>query len=484
MNRLVAPLAALILALGCNSAPAPTSTPSPSSAPTASPAPVATPAPTAPLSPGASIVPPTASPRAPAGIVVDKALIEEHLNALQAIADANGGIRAAGTPGYDAAADYVDQVMTALGYQIERHSFDFPFFNELEPVSVGFGDVGWTSPEWLHAALYSGSGDVEAVSEYVSGGCDGADWSAFTAGHIAMVDGGGCFMRQKVENAQVAGAAALISFYTWPANEIRRPTLLDPAGITIPVVVAGSEPSAALRDQVGQVINVSVQGDNHIATVDNVIATLPGATEEIVFLGGHLDSVLDGPGMNDNGSGVATLLSMATSVAAGPQPQKTVRFGFWAAEEFGDLGSFAYVGDLSPTDLGLINAYLNLDMVGSPNPGRYVYDESFAPIGSDALTQRLLVAFEELGVPAGLTDTGGASDHAAFGQVGVPIGGVFSGLALMTPSDAELFGGVANALEDPCYHLACDAVANIDFDHATLLGQVVANVLEDLAYQP
>jgi hypothetical protein len=66
--------------------------------------------------------------------------------------------------------------------------------------------------------------------------------------------------------------------------------------------------------------------------------------------------------------------------------------------------------------------------------------------------------------------------------VGVPIGGVFSGLALMTPSEAELFGGVANALEDPCYHLACDTAANVDFEHATLLGQVVANVLVDLAY--
>lgn len=488
MNRRSVLISALVLAMGCNAVPAPPTTPGPSPAPTTSPSPTTGPSPTASVGPTASpapaastlpSIPPTSGP---SSLLVDQTLISEHLDALQAIADANNGIRAAGTPGYDASADYVAQVMAGLGFQVERHSFDFPFFDETEPVSVGFGDIGWTSPQWLHAALYSASGDVEAESEYVFGGCDPADWSTFTAGHIAMIDGGGCYMRQKVESAQAAGAVAMISFYPWAANEIRRPTLLDPEGITIPVVVAGSEPATALREQEGQVVNVYVQADNHIATVDNIIATLPGATERTVMLGGHLDSVLDGPGLNDNGSGVAALLSLAGSVAAGPQPQSTIRYGFWSAEEFGDLGSFAYVDSLGSNELGLIDAYVNLDMVGSPNPGRFVYDEATASAGSSELTASLLAGFEALGQPARTVATGDASDHFAFALAGIPVGGVFSGLGPMEPQDADLFGGEALVPMDPCYHLVCDTRANVDLESAALQGQVVANLLAELAY--
>ena len=489
MNRLLALPVAVVLVIGCNSAPAPTSTPAPSEPPTASPSAGVTPAPTLPPSPGASIVPPTGTPGPSAALNIDKALIEAHLDALQGIADANGGTRAAGTPGYDASADYVEQVMTDLGYRVERHSFDFPFSNEAEPVTLSVGANTWRSPEWLHASLYSASGDVEGTLQVVglggiTNGCDQTDWNDFVSGRIALVyGGGGCYSRQKVELAQDAGAVAIISMYpAWEMNQIRRPTLIDPAGITIPVIAAGREPADALAGLEGQAAQLSAHIDTHTATVDNVIATLPGESERIVMLGGHLDSVLEGPGINDNGSGVATLLSMAASVAAQPQAHSTIRFGFWSAEEFGDLGSKAYVDSLSVSEHSLIDAYLNLDMVGSPNPGRYVYDERGMALGSDALTQRLLVAFEALGATATTTDTGGASDHFWFGNSGIPIGGVFSGLALMTSAEADLFGGVAFEPEDPCYHLACDTTANVDLDMAQLMGQVVANVLADLAY--
>jgi hypothetical protein len=431
--------------------------------------------------------PPTAAPN---GLLVDESLIAGHLDALQQIAEANGGIRAAGTPGYDASADYVVQVMTALGYQVERQAFEFPFYDEAEPVTLSVGDQTWTSPEWLHAALYSGDGDVEGPLRFVgsgsfTNGCDSNDWSGFAAGSVAMVEGGGgCYTRQKVELAQGAGAAAMISLYpTWARNEIKRPTLLGP-GITIPVVAAGREPWLAIVDLDGVTARVSVRGDARTATVDNIIATLPGQTERVVMLGGHLDSVLDGPGINDNGSGVATLLSLAASMAARPQPVATVRFGFWSAEEFGVLGSSAYVEALDASERGLMNAYLNLDMVGSPNPGRFVYDDATSPAGSDELTTALLGAFDALGQPALTEDTGGASDHFAFGEAGIPVGGVFSGLGPMTAQDADLFGGVVDEIMDPCYHLVCDTRDNVDLDNAVLLGQAIANVLRDLAYQP
>jgi hypothetical protein len=420
-------------------------------------------------------------------LAVEPDQIASHLEALQQIADDNNGIRAAGTPGYDASADYVAQVMTDLGFQVERQSFDFPFFDEIDPPTLTVGDQTWTAPEWIHAALYSASGDVEGALE-PGGGCEPSEWSGFTPGNIAWVESGGCFTRQKVENAQAAGAVAMISLVRlWEENQIRRPTLLDPAGITIPVIVAGREPWEALArnaDSQDATTRISVHGDLHTATVDNIIATLPGQTDDVVMLGGHLDSVLDGPGINDNGSGVATLMSLATSLAALPPPLKTVRFGFWSAEEFGDLGSAAYVDQLSAAERQKITAYLNLDMVGSPNPGRYVYSDAAAPSGSSDITQDLLRALSDLGAPGVPADMGSNSDHFAFEQAGVTIGGVFSGLDLMSMSDAQVFGGTPNARMDPCYHLACDTTQNVDLDSTRLLGQAIADVLFDLANQP
>ena len=80
------------------------------------------------------------------------------------------------------------------------------------------------------------------------------------------------------------------------------------------------------------------------------------------MLGGHLDSVLAGPGINDNGSGTATLLALAAAVKGQPTPTTNIRFGFWAAEELGDIGSRQYVQGLSSSDLLNIRGYLNLDM--------------------------------------------------------------------------------------------------------------------------
>ena len=52
----------------------------------------------------------------------------------------------------------------------------------------------------------------------------------------------------------------------------------------------------------------------------------------------------------------------------------------------------------------------------------------------------------------------------------------------MEPFDSDLFGGVALAPMDPCYHLACDTPDNVDVDSAALLVQAIANVLLGLAY--
>jgi aminopeptidase S len=232
----------------------------------------------------------------------------------------------------------------------------------------------------------------------------------------------------------------------------------------------------------GEQVHLVVPVEMAETTIDNVIAELPGRTDTVVMLGGHLDSVLGGPGMNDNGSGVATLLAMAESVMAQGEPSATIRFGFWGAEEFGDIGSAAYVAELPEPEKAFFRGYLNLDMVGSPNAGHYFYRDGFASPRSAELGTQVDEALDALGANGEPTDTGGASDHFAFEMAGIPTSGVFSGIAPLNAGEAEQFGGTADESADPCYHLVCDTRENVDTDTAVLLGTAIADVLEGLAY--
>jgi hypothetical protein len=443
------------------------------------------------ITPAATGTPPVSA--APTALHIAQADVTRHLQALAAIAAEHNGIRAAGTEGYDASADYVMEQLTAMGYDGQRRAFDFESFDETAPISLTFGGETWTGPEWLHAALYSASGHVRAPIEFVGNGeagdgCDELDWDKFTPKHVAVIFGGACPTRQKVVLAQFAGAVAVITLNpSWGSNQTRRPTLLDPSGITIPVIAAGRAPWAAMVStwpphQPPVKVEVSVEVEATQTTVDNVIAEIAGSTDAVVMLGAHLDSALDGPGINDNGTGVATLLAIASAVRHQPAPTATIRFAFWAAEEFGDLGSADYVEHLAPAERDRISAYFNLDMTGSPNPGRFVYDGALAPPGSSDLTQRLLDALAANETPGLALDLGGGSDHVAFELAGIPIGGLFSGIGPMTADEALAFDGATLTPMDPCYHLACDDLDNIDLDSVMTLGEAITTVIEALAY--
>ena len=287
--------------------------------------------------------------------------------------------------------------------------------------------------------------------------------------------------------AQDAGAIAVIGAVPdWDANEVLRPTLLDPAGIDIPAVVAGQEPAQALlaAAESGASVDLTVDVTTAPANDDNVLGQLPGSGNDppVLMLGGHLDSVLDGPGLNDNGSGVATLLALAEMVASRPDREWTVRFAFWGAEEFGVLGSNAYVESLSVAERDRILAYVNLDMVGSPNAGYYVYDDVGDDFDSSQnTTDWLMGALNGAGVsPVGIPS--GGSDHVAFQRAGISTGGVFSGIAPLTTDEAQRFDGVAGEPADPCYHLACDTRANVNTATAATFGEAVWSLIHWRAY--
>jgi aminopeptidase Y len=406
---------------------------------------------------------------------IDAAGIRSHLEALETIAKANGGVRTAATAGYEASVEYVAGKLRDLGYAVQTPAFEMATFTE-EPgatIIIGSGGQSFAAGQDFHAMIYSAPGDLTAriveVGEGTdeSGGCAASDFADFPRGAIALAPRGPCFRRDAVVNAVAAGAVALISPYPqWSTGSVRRPTLLFPDGIDIPALSASAEAGEALRDAAAarRQVTIIVHTSIGTATVRNVIAESHAVAEDVVMLGGHLDSVHDGPGINDNGSGVAALLEVAR-VLAEEHPSVRVRFAFWAGEEFALLGSRQWTEALRSAERAEISAYLNFDMLGSTNYVPLVYDSSSAAPGSAQITDFLVSFLEEAGIGAEPTDIGGSSDHASFDALGIPTGGIFSGATEpKTAAQAATFGGTADAPMDACYHLACDTLANVDVD--------------------
>jgi aminopeptidase S len=203
----------------------------------------------------------------------------------------------------------------------------------------------------------------------------------------------------------------------------------------------------------------------------NVIAqTRTGTPERVVVLGAHLDSVPQGPGIVDDGSGVATLLEIATHLGASAPVHDAVQFAFFGSEETGSQGSSAYVRSLSAPDRGKIMLYLNLDMVASPNAGYFAqggkgHDKSeTGPPGSATVASVLADQLTKTGVNAERTEFTG-DDEAPFIDANIPSGGAENGDRKdKNPGQAHAWGGQAGQPFDPCYHKACDQLGNVDRD--------------------
>jgi Zn-dependent M28 family amino/carboxypeptidase len=203
----------------------------------------------------------------------------------------------------------------------------------------------------------------------------------------------------------------------------------------------------------------------------NVIAESPGGrTDRVVVVGAHLDSVAEGPGIQDNGSGSAAILEIARQMAAlGVQPRNQVRFIWFSAEEAGLLGSDFYVSQLSRRQIKDIAVMLNFDMIASPNWVRFVYDGdgsgtgTAGPNGSDVIEDVFNDYFAGQGSATDPTAFDGRSDYGPFIGVGIPAGGLFTGAeGLKTAAQASEYGGTAGVAYDVCYHQACDDIDNPD----------------------
>ena len=422
--------------------------------------------------------------------------VRTHQAAFQAIADANDGIRTSGFPGYDESAEYVADQMLAAGYEVTVQDFDFPFFQELEPAELEQIDPNPTVYPYFDAAgfatmEYSGSGDVTAIAEGVdlilppadaantsTSGCEASDFSGFTPGNIAIIQRGTCSFALKAQNAEVAGAVGVVIFNE--GQEGRTDAFLGTLGgpgATVPVVGAafavGEELSAGDVE-----VRMFVNATSEVRSTSNVIAETPGGRDDrVVVVGAHLDSVPEGPGIQDNGSGSAAILEVALQMAElGIEPRNKVRFAWWGAEESGLLGSEFYVANLSKREIKNIALNLNFDMIGSPNFVRFVYDGDGSdtplsgPNGSKNIEAVFLRYFAELAsdegpLPTEPTAFDGRSDYGPFIAVGIPAGGLFTGAeGIKTEEQVAIYGGTTGDQYDPCYHLACDTFDNISLE--------------------
>ncbi len=405
-----------------------------------------------------------------------------HLQNLQDIADAHDGNRASGTPGYDASVDYVANALRDKGFDVTIPEFEVRVFHS-EPGELTHGDATLVA----RALQYSIGTPPDGVSAPLvparlseAPGCAKQDFEGLPMdGAIALVDRGVCPFTQKVAHAAAAGAVGVVI-----ANNVDEErmggTLGEQNDVAIPVVSVNRADGERLRAEPGPV-TLRVQAETRQHTGRNVIAqTTTGDTDNVVMAGAHLDSVPEGPGINDNASGVAGVLEAALQLGSAPPVQNAVRFAFWGAEELGLVGSARYIESLDRDQLTAIAMYLNFDMIGSPNPGYFTYDgdqsaprdrndrSPWVPEGSAGIERTLTAYLDAAGKPGHDTSFDGRSDYDSFTLAGIPSGGLFTGGdANMTAEQAEVWGGRAGEPFDPNYHKPEDTIDNID---ATALG--------------
>jgi hypothetical protein len=161
----------------------------------------------------------------------------------------------------------------------------------------------------------------------------------------------------------------------------------------------------------------------------DVVAEIPGTDpklkDQLVMLGGHLDSWHGATGGTDNAAGSAVMIeAMRILKAVGFKPKRTIRIALWSSEEQGEFGSVNYVKNhfADPADMVLkpehskVSAYYNLD--NGTGKIRGIYLQGNAAAGP--IFQAWLDPFKDLGASTVTIRNTGSTDHVAFDAVGIP----------------------------------------------------------------
>lgn len=323
--------------------------------------------------------------------------------------------------------------------------------------------MGLTPPTKDKEPVY---GQVLLADHY---GCDLADFPKdIKKPWIALVSRGKCPFGDKSDNAGKAGAHAAIIFNN-EAGELSG-TLGTPTPHHVATFGISDVAAKPVLEQLGagKYVDSIAYIDAIVSTIKttNILAQTAGDcdAQNVNMLGGHSDSVAEGPGINDDGSGSISLLEVATQLT-NFKVKNCVRFGWWAGEEEGLLGSNYYVSQLSEEENQRIRVFMDYDMMASPNFAYQIYDATNTenPNGSGDLKELYVDWYREHGLNYTFIPFDGRSDYDAFIRNGIPGGGIATGAeGIKTEAEALQFGGTAGLWFDPCYHQLCDDVGNVN----------------------
>ncbi len=427
--------------------------------------------------------------------------IERHQIRLQEIADENGGARDVFGTGYTASVNYVARVLERAGYEPQITPFNYPIWEETQlpalslvtptpktyrPGTAAQNDT--TEADFISmpssptvaldnvAVVPVGGIQIPSTGGSQSG-CAASDYPAAVRGAVALIQRGTCAFVTKWELAQEAGAVGVIIFNEGNTPARQNALFIDNSieDATAPAVITsfalGQELYAAYQAGQNPTVDFNTYGTERDRFFNQVVAeTEGGDADNVVVVGAHLDSVEEGPGINDNGSGVGLLLTMAQRIARPGHPlRQKVRFAFWGAEEQGLIGSNYYAENLSDAEAAKIDVILNYDMIASPNYARLLYDgdgsqgdNPAGPEGSGVVEEVHREWFASRRQAVWEIPFDGRSDYAGFIERGIPGGGVFSGAeGVKTANQERILGGDAGSWYDPCYHQACDNLETV-----------------------
>ncbi|KAH7313599.1 hypothetical protein B0I35DRAFT_452037 [Stachybotrys elegans] len=404
-----------------------------------------------------------------------------NLQELNDIAYANGGNRAFGYPGYAASVDFIyGEVSKLKGFTAWKQDFPALFTNTTAAaVTVDNTTFRTVALTYTPSTPEEGLTLPFALAPAGQAGCFVENYEGLdVAGKIVLVERGLCpdqtTFAGKVRPAAAAGAAAVVLYNNGPA-QLTAGSLSNPSPDYVPAALIDQGPGQAIRARLeaGEEVithTTIVQLIEERITTNVFAETKGGDADNLITVGAHLDSVVAGPGINDDGSGTSLILELAKALSHFSTNLK-VRFGWWGAEENGLWGSRFYVNNLTDPEIDQLLLYMNFDMVSRGFWGVFDGDGDVAapggPDGSEVIESLFVEWFESQGLevtPIGLT---GGTDYVPFMSViGKPVGGLFTG----TGTD-----------QDACYHQACDNITNPVADTIWNNAKAAAHVLSILA---
>ncbi|MBU8915854.1 M28 family peptidase [Neobacillus sp. 114] len=368
--------------------------------------------------------------------------------------------REAGTEGEVRGVEYIESQFKSLGLETRR--IPFPIYDyKLNHVLAVVDGVDFKG------RAFSGSGSGNVTAELVDvGKALAGTITDDVKGKIALIERGDITFVEKVANVVAKGAVGVLMY-----NNSANGNNFGQANGEVPAVAITQAQGKGLVEKlkngpVTATLDVDIQKIEKTSYV--VEAKLkPNKnkdTGQIVTIGAHHDSVPNGPGANDDASGVSAVLELARILVKTPIDTE-VRFLTFGSEERGMVGSSFYVSQLPQSDIDRIVAHFQMDMIGGaeagedhPLGGLIMYTINgqknlVTDLGASASSRMYDVA-----VPYGQL---GRSDHQPFHDVGIP-----SALFIHSPVE-------------PQYHKPTDTIEHISKEKL----QQAASIVGAAAYQ-